>query len=129
MVDKTVLTVTKIEIKYKFNPYEDRSPYFLFDVDTSVSSINTQADATLNSPFLALSVYEGIESFDLVSSVTASTVYFNPNDIVWGEDDSTGAYSRIWVKKGGQSAKAYIVDYNINQILDVADTGATTTAS
>lgn len=129
MEDQTVLAVTKTKLLYKFNVYEDRTPEFEFTVDEIVTAIQTLADATPASPKIALSVFEDIQSFNQVTGLTAVTWNFNVYDIVWAEDDPTGNYCRIWIVKGGHAIVPYIVDHNIDQIIDRADTGTTTTSS
>jgi len=134
MEDQTVLAVLKTRILYKFNVYDDRHPMFVFTTDTLATAINTLADATPASPKIALSVYEDtlgnpIQSFNQVTGLTPVTWYFNVYDIVWAEDDLTGNYCRIWIVKGGHVVVPYIVDYNIDQVIDKVDTGTTTTTS
>jgi len=115
-------------IRYKFNPYEDQSPVFVIQVTNTAAAINTLADATPASTKIALNVFETAQTFDLVSSITAVTWNFNVADIVWGENDPTGAYARIWIKSGGNKVFPIIVDHNISQITDLADTATTTAA-
>ena len=128
MVDHSDLPTVITRIRYKFNPYDDRTPVFVFDATSTLSAITTLADATPASTKLALSVFEDAQTFDIVSSLTAVTWNFNVSDIVWGENDPDDAYARIWVMSGGHKLTPYIVDHNISQIVDLADT-ATTTAS
>jgi len=129
MVDQSDLPTVTTELRYKFNVHEDRQVPFKFDVNETLAAIQTLTDATPASPKIALSVLEDIQTFDLVSNATAVTWYFNVDGIVWGEDDPTGNYARIWVTEGGHDVKPYIVDHNISQIVDLADTGTTTTTT
>lgn len=133
MTDESDLPTVTTKILYKFNFQENRTTPFEFDVNETQAAIVTLADATKASEIIAINVFEdgsgnSIQSFNQVGSLTAVTRYFNVDDIVWGEDDPTGNYARIWVKRGGHSTKPLIVDHNIDQIIDTADT-ATTTAS
>jgi len=132
MEDQTLLAVVKTRLLYKFNVYSDRKEPFVFTVDTLYTAINTLADATPASPKIALSVFEDslgnpVQSFNQVTGLTPVTWYFNVTDITWAEDDPTGNYARIFICKGGNKIVPYIVDYNIDQIVDMADTGKTTT--
>ena len=129
MEDQTLLQVVKTRILYKFNVYDDRHPEFVFTVDDTVSAIKTLADATPASPKLALSVFENVQSFAGVTGVTAVTWYFNVADIVWAENGPSDDYCRIWILKGGHNVVPYIVDHNIDQVIDLADTATTTTTS
>ena len=128
MVDHSDLPTVITRIRYKFHPYDDKSPVFVFDATSTISAINTLADATPASSKISLSVLEDINTFDKVSYATAVTWNFNVADIVWGENDPTDAYARIWVMSGGHKATPYIVDHNISQIVDLADTATTTAA-
>ena len=120
---------TDSEIHYKFDVYGNKTGEFIFTVNETNAAIQTLSDATLASPKIALSVFEGVQSFNEVTGETAVTWNFNAADIVWAENDSTGAYARIWIMKGGHTVVPYIVDHNIDQIIDLVDTGTTTTAA
>lgn len=117
------------QVRYKFNPYDDRIPQLWLEVTNSASAIATLADATPASTKVTLGVFENIQTFDKVSSDTAVTWNFNVADLIWGEDDESGAYSRIWVRTGGNKVSPYVVDHNISQIVDLVDTGTTTTTT
>ena len=121
LVDNT----TYRTIRYKFHPYDDRIPLFVLDITNTAAAIQTLSDATAESTKMALSVFEDVQTFDLVTSVTAVTWNFNVASIVWGENDPTDAYARIWVMSGGNKISSYIVDHNISQIVEVADTAST----
>jgi len=113
-------------IRYKFNPHEDQSPVFVLQVTNTAAAIKTLADATPASTKIALSVFEDVQTFDLVTSVTAVTWNFNVTDIVWAENDPTDSYCRLWYVSGGNKVIPIIVDHNISQITDLADTATTT---
>jgi len=112
-------------LHYKFSIDESRSPEFIFTVNETNAAIQTLADATKNSEKVSLNVFEGIESFNQASGETAVAWLFNVDDIVWGEEDGTAAYTRIWYTIGGKQAKAVIVDHSIDQIVGWADEGTT----
>jgi len=112
-------------IHYKFSLNEDRSPEFILTVNETNAAIQTLADATLNSQKVILNVFENIESFNQASTETAVAWSFNVNDIIWGEEDGTAAYTRMWYAIGGKQAKAVIVDHSIAQIVGWADEGTT----
>jgi len=124
LVDETTFR----RIRYKFNPYDDKSPVFVIDVTNTAAAIKTLADATPTSTKLSLSVFEDAQSFNQVTSIEDVTWNFNVADIVWGENDPTDSYCRIWVMTGGNKLTSYIVDHNISQVVDVADTGTTSAA-
>ena len=127
--DESALALVIVQVKYKFNVYDDRMPEFVFRVGDTRAAINTLADATPAHTIFSLSVYENIQTFDKIPSATAVTWYFNVADIVWGEDDSTGNYARIWYRVGGKEVVPIIVNHTIDQIVDLADTGTTTTTT
>lgn len=125
MVDQTSYR----DLRYKFNVYDDKQTDLYIAVSDTAAAINTLADATANSQMISLNVFEGIQSFNQVTGLTAVETTFNVAAIVWGEDDPTGAYSRIWYLTGGGREVPVIVDHNIAQIVDLADTGGTTTTT
>jgi hypothetical protein len=120
---------TARRLSYKFNVYDDQEPRFVFDVTATLAAIQTLADATAASTKITLNVFEDIQSFNQVTGLTAVTWNFNVSDIVWGENDATGAYARIWYLSGGHKVTPIIVDHNISQIVDLGDTGTTTTTT
>jgi len=113
-------------IHYKFNVEEDRPGEFIFTVNETNAAIVTLSDAAPNNPTVPLDVFDGIQNFDMIPNVSSTTGWnFNVADIVWGEDDSTGAYCRIWIKKGGKEIVPYILDHTIAQVVGWADEGTT----
>ena len=125
MHDESDLPTVITPITYKFNVYDDKEPVFVFNATNTLAAIQTLADATPSSTKIALSVFEDIQSFNQVTGLTAVTWNFNVSDIVWGENDPTGAYARIWYLSGGHKVTPIIVDHNISQLVDWADTGST----
>ena len=129
MHDESDLPTIITPITYKFNVYDDKMPELIFNATNTLAAIVTLADATPASTKIALNVFENIQSFNQVTGLTAVTWNFNVTDIVWGENDLTGAYARIWYLSGGHNVTPIIVDHNISQIVDLADTGTTTTTT
>jgi hypothetical protein len=121
VVDQT----TYRDLRYKFNVYDDRQTDLYISVSDTAAAIQTLADATANSKMVSLDVFEGIQSFNQVTGETAVETTFNVADIVWGEDDPSGAYCRIWYTIGGKQTVPVIVDHTIAQIVQWADTGTT----
>lgn len=134
MVDESDLPTVTTSVCYKFNVYDDRmTPYYFLSGDT-INTLTTLSDVTPNTNKITLTVYEDtlgnpIQSFNQIPLATTQDWLFNVADIVWGENDPTEAYARIWITEGGHGTKPYIVDYNLDQILDIAATGTTTTTT
>jgi len=131
LINTDCITEMKVEgttdswIHYKFSIDGDRIPEFIFTVTETNAAIQTLADASPNSNKVSLNVFENIESFNQASGETAVAWLFNVKDIVWGEEDGTAAYTRMWYSIGGKQAKAVIVDHSIAQIVGWADEGTT----
>ena len=129
MEDESTLALVITKVVYKFNVYDDRIPEFTFQSGDTIASLVTLSDAIPASTKLDLTVYDDIQTFDKIPYATTTTWFFNLEDIVWGEDDNTGNYARIWVKTGGHSLTPYIVDHTIEQLVDLADNGPTTSST
>jgi len=121
-------TVTTI-VYYKFNFQEDKIAPFYFLANETVAAITTLSDATPDSSKIALTVYDDIQTFDMIPNATTTTWNFEIEDIIWGQNSPGNRYSRIWVKTGGNKVTPYIVAQSIDDIVDLADTGTTTTTT
>ena len=110
-------------IRYKFNIEEDRPGEFVFTVTATNAAVQALSDVALNTNKISLNVYEGIQTFDKIPLVTTTAWYFNVKDIVWAENDSTGAYSRIWICKGGKQIVPYLINHTIAEVVSLAATG------
>lgn len=110
-------------IVYKMRPRFSKESVFKFIVSDTLAEVVAGSNVSANSNMLALPVFED----DDVSS-TSVTYYFNVADVVWVEEDSAGTYSYAYVHEGAY-IKRYIIDYDIDQIMDIATTGTTTTTT
>ena len=119
MVDQS----TYRDLRYKFNVYDDEQTDLYISVSDTAAAITTLADATASSKMISFDVFEGIQSFNQVTDVTAVETTFNVKDIVWAEDAPSGDYCRLWYNIGGKESVPIIVDYTIAEIVSLADTG------
>ncbi len=114
---------------YKLNLNEDSSPEFILIVDETNAAINTLDQATAESDFIYLEVYDGAITFNDLSDLSTTTTQFRVQDIVWGNENNAGTDTRIWVCEGGFALRSFFVSESIDQIIDLADTGTTTTTT
>ena len=108
------------DIRYKFNPYDDRQTDLYIPVGETVLAITTLADVTQDGNMINLDVFEGVQSFNQVSGLTAVETAFNISSIVWGDTDASDNYTRLWYVIGGKEAVPILVDHTIEQIIVLA---------
>jgi hypothetical protein len=98
--------------------------------DETKAAIIVLSDATPASAMISLPIFKGANTFnDITSDSTTTDVMFNLKDIVWGNSNEAENITRILVCEGGFGIKRFFVNYSIDAIVDVADTGTTTTSS
>jgi len=116
-------------ISFKLDLHEDRTYPFTLIVDETNAAIQILSDVAAASNMVALSVFEGCQSFSECSGVTPVTKYFIVEEISWAEDNTDNTITKIWVQRGGWGVKAYFVNMNIDQLYDEITTGTTTTTT
>lgn len=116
---KTVNT-TGSQFKYMFDPEDDRGDYAYVISTSTVASLVSAADDEPNSSFIALNVFEDDDTTDSVVST-----YFRVDDIAFAI--AYGNYSWVYVAQGGSRMKRVLVYHNLDAILNLANTGTTTT--
>lgn len=116
-------------LEYKLNLKEDSSPKFNFIVDETNAQLVTLAEATPDSLMIELNVYEGALTFNDITGLSTTAIRYNISDIVWGSENEAGTCTRLVITEGGFAVKPIFVDHNIDQIIDLADTGTTTTTT
>ena len=124
-----VYNTTDSEIEFKLDRHEDRTFTFKIFVDETNAAIQALSDVAAASNMVALSVFEGCQSFSECSGVTPVTKYFIVEEISWAEDNTDNTITKIWVQRGGWGVKAYFVNMNIDQLYDEITTGTTTTTT
>lgn len=129
IVDMVVQGTTDSQCVYKLNMKDDASPQFTLLVDEANAAIVTLSDATPAHQLILLNVYEGAYTFIGAAGLSTTAHYFNVKDIVFGNENNAGDKTRILVCEGGFAVRPFIVDHNIDQIVDIADTATTTTSS
>jgi hypothetical protein len=112
--DKTTYRI----LRYKFNVYDDRQPDFSIYVGETMLAIKALSDVSQDANMINLDVFEGIDSFNQVSGLTAVETAFNVSSIVWGDTDKGDDYTRLWYVVGGKAAKPIIVDHTIEEIIN-----------
>jgi len=121
VVDAKVYNTTDSLVRYIMKK-DGRDVSFEFVTDETTTQLTTLANATFASNLLALPVFE----LDNTSSA-AVTHYIPGANILFGRAYSTDI-SKLWINKGGRIV-TMLVDYNLDQITDIADTGTTTTTT
>jgi hypothetical protein len=118
-----VYDTNKSQFVYLFSPENDRTDHCIFQCTTTVANIIIAADASPDSSHVALRVFEDDDTTE-----SAVVTYFRVDDIAFVEAYGT---NRSWafISHGGNSVKRYLVNYNLDQIMDMAGTGTTTTTT
>lgn len=104
-------------LRYKFNIYDDRQTDFSLYVGETMAAIQALADVSQDANMINLDVFEGIQSFNQISGLTAVETAFNVSAIVWGDTDEGDDYTRLWYQIGGKEAVPVIVDHTIEEII------------
>ena len=124
-----VYGTTDTVLDYKLNKHNDRGIEFRMIVDESNTAITTLSDATPDSNMIPLPVYEGALTFIDLTGLSTTVKYYNITNIVWGNENAAGTVTRLLITEGGFTTYPIFVNYSIDQIVDIADTGTTTTSS
>lgn len=111
---------TGSQFLYVWNPEDETSDSMYFQSTESVADIITAADDAPVSAFVALSVYEDDDTTE-----DPVTKYFRVDDIVFAADYSN--YVWIWISQGAKKVTRYLVYHDLDAILNLANTGTTTT--
>jgi hypothetical protein len=120
-----VRATTKSDYYYSLNPLDRRySPLFVHSA-SSVATLTTALDAALNSNVMVLPVFPNDDSSQ--STVTKNIDYA---DFAYAFTSSANA-EHSWVIYYSKAFKQHrvLVDQNLDQIIDIAGTGATTTTT
>jgi len=109
-------------IAYQLRSRFDRDTKFEFIVSDTLAEVVAGAAVAANADVLALPIFVGDDTTN-----TAVTHYYVLNNIAWCENaTSTTAYMYV---QEGTDLKRFLVDYNVDQIMDIANAGATTTTT
>ena len=111
---------TGSQFLYIWNPEDEKCDAMYFQSTDTVASIISAADDSPNSSFVALSVYEDDDRDEL-----PVTKYYRVDDIVFGVERTN--FSELWVAHGGKRVVRILVYHDLDAILNLADTGTTTT--
>jgi hypothetical protein len=111
-------------IEYTLNKHDDRLLPFELKVSQTNAAIQALSDVTKNSETVALNLFLNSLNFADIANDTAVATFVNADQIVWGEDDSTGAYCRLILETGGFDLSVVFVDYTIAEVLSIVDTGS-----
>jgi hypothetical protein len=123
--DDSTLTVTTVSCYYVNNLHGIRSHGNYMEIDETLATVTTAFDATYENNYIALPVFENDDT-----TSTAVTRYIPVESISRACVDNTASTtrSRLWYCEGSKEVEV-LVDYNLNQIVDVADTNTTTTTT
>ncbi len=109
------------QFKYFFDPESDKGDYAWVTSTATVANIVSAADDSPNSSFVALNVFEDEDTND-----APVTTYLRIDDIAFAEAYGTN-YSWVYASQGGNRMKRFLVYHNLDAIVNLADTGTTTT--
>jgi len=120
---------TKSSFYYIDNLYDRRESPRYVECDSTVATLTTAADATWQSNFIKLPIFT-----DNNSSATRiwRSVHVDSIVLVWEDKTSLDAYDeaqRCWLTytEGAFRTRTVLVDLDIDQLLEYADSGSTTT--
>jgi len=119
---KTVDT-TKTEFYYSFPKRNLFTLPETIKVTEGIATIKTAFAATWNTNYTDLPVF-----IDNDSTNSTETKTFSNESILWAVANNTTT-SWLYATSTGKVVKKYLVDYDLDQIIDIADTGATTTTT
>ena len=130
IVEMEVSGTTDSILRYKINQDNDRSPMSVFIVNETNAAIRTAGDVSPLSSSILLAIYEGARSFGEAALITPTTnVYFNIEDMVFGESNTANTLTELWINEVGHGVKKIYVADNVDQIVDKVVTGTTTTST
>lgn len=130
IVEMEVYGTTDSKLSYKLNQDNDRSPFAVFTVNETNAVINTADNVSPLSASIQLAIYEGARSFGEAALIATTTnVYFNIEDMVFGESNTANTLTELWINEVGHGVKKVYVNNNVDEIVDKVVTGTTTTSS
>lgn len=119
---KTVET-TKTQFTYPLVSRDLRTLPEVLKVTEGIADIKTAFAATWQNNYVDLPVFP-----DNDPTQSAVTQTYAKENIRWAEAKNSTT-SWVYIRESGNVVKKKLVDYNLDQIVDVADTGATTTTT
>ncbi|MFA5638690.1 MAG: hypothetical protein WC961_07420 [Anaerovoracaceae bacterium] len=121
-----VRATTKSKFEYTDNLYDRREAPAKVECDSTVATLVTAADATFESNVLPLNYYPG-------NDPTASTVatYISVDSIAFAYSDVDAHNERSFLVyyNGAGRKNVILVAHNLDQIVDLADYGTTSTTT
>jgi len=116
---------TKAKFNYSINPWDRREKPAYLQGESSVTTVSNAFDTTFNSYVLALPVFENDDT-----SVATVLRRIHVDDLAFAIADPDSANrSYVWYTTKAFGLVRVLVDYSLDQLVDVADTGNTTTTS
>ena len=116
-------------LRYTWNRHDDQRHSEEIIVSQTNAEVAALADVEADSNVILLPVFEGAVNFAETASMTAVNTYFNVSDISWISENSDGTLAKMFVVEGGFKEKQYIINYNLDQIMDICTSGSTTTTT
>lgn len=108
---------TKSKFYYPFNPRDRRAAPVYVETDTSVADLKTAFSGTFQTPYGDLPLYP-----DDNTAISTVTTTYSWDNFVFAELKS-GEASWVYFSEGGW-VKKYLVNYDLDDIVDLADFGA-----
>lgn len=120
-----VRATTKSKFYYSINPWDRRESPGYLETESSNSTITNAFNSTYNSNIFAMPVFENDDTTTAV--VTRNIAWEDFAYAIADPNSSTRSY--VWYTKKGAGLVRVLVDYSLDQIIDIAGSGATTTTS
>jgi hypothetical protein len=122
---------TKSSFYFVDNLWDRRESPKYVECDSTVTALRTAADHTWNSAFILLPVFPNNNSS---STAVAKYVHVDSIAYAWEDKSSEDAYgegTRTWIKyyEGAFRSREILVDLGIDQLLEGADSGSTSTGA
>lgn len=126
IVGAQTVETTKTQFSYVLNPRSRRALPGLIKVTEALSVIKTAYASTWQNNYLDLPVFP-----DNDSTKTAVTKTYAKEAITYGEPDPSASTDRSFmhIMNGAFVVEKLLIEYNLDQIISIADTGATTTTT
>ena len=126
IVDAKTVDTSKTSFEYVTNERSWRALPRGIKVTEGIAAIKTAFAATWAANYIDLPIF-----IDNDSTKATETRTFAIESIVYALPDASSPTTRSYVRtlNGAEKITKYLVDYNLDQIVDIADDGATTTTT
>jgi hypothetical protein len=126
MNEAETVETSKSRFKYPLCRRDRRVSPSTIVTTEGIAAIKTAIDLAYNANYIDLPIFE-----DNLSTRSTTTYTFSVTDLVYFLPDNSSSTTRSWafISVGAFKVVKYLVDYNLDQIIDIATTGSTTTTT